>query len=166
MVMRQEPTTNYYDKLIEWRDKNRKQKEEGLLVVKEKDLPLENNPQGLMRWYMHPAMDHISMNSMLVFTQEILPNSSSGKLKVQGGIVIYVWVGSGYSVLDGVRYDWNEGDVIQIPCRPDGVVVQHFCTHNEITAKLLTVEANFIDAIGVDRGAGFEQLQDAPTFRK
>lgn len=161
-----QPAINYYDKLIEWRDKDRKRKKEGLIVIKGKDVPLESNPQGLMRWYMHPAMENLSMNSMLMFVQEIEPNGSSGKLKIQGGNVMYVWQGSGYSILDGVRYDWKADDVIQIPCRPDGVVAQHFNTDNEVAAKLIAVEANLIDAIGVDRGAGFEQLQVAPSYRK
>lgn len=158
---------SYYDKLIEWRDKDRERKENGVLVVKEKDFPLESNPQGLMRWYMHPAMEDVAMKSMNIFVQEILPDSYSGKQKVQGGIVIYVWQGKkGYTIMDGIRYDWEKDDVIQIPSRPDGVVFQHFNTDSEEMVKLLTVEANLIEALGVDRGAGFEQLQNAPTYKK
>lgn len=49
--------------------------------------------------------------------------------------------------------------------RPDGVVVQHFNTGNDVTVKLINAEANLISAIGVDRGVGFEQLQVAPSYR-
>jgi gentisate 1,2-dioxygenase len=162
----QQGTGTLYDKLIEWRDTDRDRKRNGLIIVKGNELPLENNPQGLMQWYMHPAMNHVSMNSMLVFVQEIPPNSSSGKQKTPGGINIYIWQGRGHTILDGIRYEWKAEDVVQIPSRPEGALVQHFNTDPEETVKLLVVEANLIDALGVDRGAGFEQLQVAPTFRK
>jgi len=155
---------NYYQKLIEWRDIERQRKKDGLLVVKGKDLPLENNPQGLMRWYMHPAMDNLSMKSMNVYVQEIPPGGYSGRLKVPGGIIIYIWAGRGHTILDGVRYDWKADDVLNIPNRPDGCAVQHFNDDAETTVKLLVVEANLIGAIGVDRGPGFEQLAPSSHY--
>ena len=50
----------------------------------------------------------------------------SGKHVHQGGLVIFVLEGRGYSVVDGVRYDWKKGDLIVLPIKPGGCEHQHF----------------------------------------
>ena len=41
-------------------------------------------------------------------------------------IFIYVLEGKGYSVVDGERKDWEKGDLVLLPMRPEGVEHQHF----------------------------------------
>jgi len=43
--------TNFWDELFALRDRQREQRRDGLQVIKEAELPLESNRQGLMRWY-------------------------------------------------------------------------------------------------------------------
>ena len=57
-------------------------------VIKQSDLPLETNRQGLMRWYLHPAIKDTVLSVFMFFQQEIPPGSRSGRLKFQGGQVI------------------------------------------------------------------------------
>ena len=66
-------------------------------MVKETELPLESNRQGLMRWYMHPSIKDTALSTMIFFQQEIPPGSRSGRVKFQGGQVILVLEGKGYS---------------------------------------------------------------------
>ncbi len=155
---------NMWGELLTLRDKQREEREGALQVVKEKDLPLETNAQGQMRWYMHPNLKDTVVNMMMVYQQEIQPGSRSGRLKFQGGQIIMILEGSGYTSIDGVKHQWKKGDVLNLPLRDEGIIVQHFNTGND-TAKFLAVEPNWFECTSVDRGCGFEQLEDAPEFR-
>ena len=59
-----------------------------------------------------------------VFIHDI--KTRSGKHRHQGGLVIYVLEGKGYSVVDGERKDWEKGDLVLLPMKPEGVEHQHF----------------------------------------
>ncbi len=68
---------------------------------------------------------------------------------------------TGYTVLDGVKIPWKAGDLLNLPLRKPGIVVQHFNTDPERTAKLIAVEPNFLACSSVGhRGSGFEQLEE------
>lgn len=157
---------NLWDQLLQLRDEDRERKANSLTLIKGKDLPLEINKQGNMRWYMHPLKNDTCIKTMIIYSLEIPPGSKSGMVKYQGGQVIYVWKGKGHSVLDGVQHFWKAGDVVQLPLRPKGVVYQHFNDDPETTAVLFCVEPNTVDALGLDRGSGFEQLDECPEYKK
>jgi gentisate 1,2-dioxygenase len=157
---------NWYDELIKLRDKERKRIAKSKMLIKDKELPLELNPQGLMKWYLHPANDSTAHKLVMFSVQEIPPKSRSGKQKYQGGMVIYIIQGRGYTVIDGTKYPWKAEDLVQLPIRPDGIVFQHFNASTKETAKLICCEPNLIGAVGVDRGSGFEQLEAAPEYSK
>ena len=159
-------TVNWYDELIRLRDEERKRIEKSTMLMKGKELPLEVNPQGLMKWYMHPANDETAHKALIICVQEIPPGSKSGKQKYQGGMVIFVIQGEGHSVIDGKEYPWKANDIVQLPLRPDGVIFQHFNDSSKETAKFICVEPNLVGALGVDRGSGFEQLEPAPEYLK
>ena len=156
--------TNFWAELLALRDRQRAERKDGMQVLKRRDLPLESNRQGLMRWYMHPEIKDTVLSTYLCFEQEIPPGSRTGRLKFQGGQVIYVIAGRGYTLLDGVKHPWKAGDCLNLPLRKPGIVVQHFNTHAETTAKLIAVEPNFLACASVDRGTGFEQLENAPEY--
>jgi len=157
---------NWYGELIKLRDEERKRIEAATMLVKGKELPLEVNPQGLMKWYMHPCKDDTAHKALIIYVQEIPPQSKSGKQKYQGGMVIYIIQGRGFTVIDEDTYHWKEGDILQLPLKPDGVVFQHFNSSPDTAARLIAVEPNLVGALGVDRGSGFEQLEVAPEFGK
>jgi hypothetical protein len=156
---------NRWDDLIALRDRQRERAKRGVQVVRGDELSQENNPQGLMRWYMHPAIENTILNTLMFFEQELPPRSRSGRLKFQGGQVMYILQGAGYTLVDGVKHPWKAGDVLNLPVRRDGIVVQHVNDDPEISAKFLACEPNFVDAAGVDRGSGFELLEPSTTFR-
>ena len=156
--------TNYWDELLALRDKQREERASGLQMIRESDLPLEVNRQGLMRWYMHPSIRDTVLSTMMFFEQEIPPGSRSGRLKFQGGQVMMIIEGSGYTLIDGVKHAWSAGDVVNLPILGDGIVVQHFNPDPNVTAKFVAAEMNWFDCTSVDRGSGFEQLEDAPEY--
>jgi hypothetical protein len=157
---------NYWDELLALRDRQREQTRNGLQVIKEADLPLETNRQGLMRWYMHPAINDTALSVLMFFQQEIPPGSRSGRLKFQGGQVMMILEGHGYTTVDGVKHAWKAGDVLNLPLRSDGIVVQHFNSDPDKPARFVAAEPNWFEGTTVDRGCGFEQLEDAPEYRR
>jgi len=157
---------NYWDDLVSIRDQQREQIHTGIQVIKEGDLPLESNRQGMMRWYMHPSIKDTALATMIFFQQEIPPGSRSGRVKFQGGQVILILEGKGYTVIDGVKHQWEAGNVLNLPLRPRGIIVQHFNPDPNVTVKFVATEPNWTDCTFVDRGSGFEQLEDAPEYRR
>jgi len=157
---------NMWDEFIALRDRQRNETRGAMQVVKEKDLPLETNQMGQMKWYLHPNLKDVVVNPMLVYQQEIPPGSRSGRVKFQGGQVMLILEGKGYTVIDGVKHSWEAGDVLNLPLRPRGIIVQHFNTDPNVTVKFVATEPNWTDCTFVDRGSGFEQLEDAPEYRR
>jgi len=155
---------NLWDELFRLRDEYRERTAKGMVVVKGNQLPWERNRQGIMRWYLHPSIKDTAINSLIFYVQEIPPGSRSGKLKRPGGQIIYIWKGRGHSIINNVRYDWEAGDLLNLPLLTDGVEVQHFNDDPQEPARLVCAEVNTVDMLGVDRGPGFEQLEDSPDY--
>lgn len=153
---------NLLEWLYELRDHQREQQGKGAWLIKGRDLPWENNRQGKMKWFLHPALDNTSIRSMIVFEQEIPPGGRSGAQKTPGGSVLYVLQGKGYTLLDGVRHEWQAEDLINIPIRAQGVVVQHVNTDPRRPVRFVSADLNLVDMLGVDRGAVLEQIKAAP----
>ncbi len=156
---------NLWNELLELRDQQRKERHNAIQIVRRKDLPMESNPQGQMRWYMHPNIKDIVLSTLSVYEQEIPPGSRSGRLKFQGGHVMFIVQGTGYTVIDGVKYPWKKRDVVNLPLKKDGIIVQHFNSSDSEPVRFLLVEPNLFEATGVDRGCGFEQLENSPDYK-
>lgn len=156
---------NHWEELLRLRDQQREHLKTAVTIVKGKDVPLERNRQGLMRWYLHPAIKDTVIRSLIIFIQEIPPGSRSGRVKFQGGQVIHVLEGRGHTILDGVRYDWAAGDTVNLPLKKQGIVVQHFNDDAQKTARFVACEVNWVDCVGVDRGSGFEQIEVSPDSK-
>lgn len=154
---------NYFDLLINRRDEQRAERARAQLVIKSDSLPMESNRHGLMQWYLHPAKPDVAVRSELLYVQTIPAGSRSGKQHHPGGVVFYFWKGSGYTILDDVTYRWRAGEVLQLPHRVNGCVYQHF-NDGDVDAKIIAAELNMTESLGVDRGSGWEQLEDAPGY--
>ena len=153
---------NLFQELIQLRDIQRQRLSESTFMVDGEDLPWEVNQMGIMKWYLHPSIEDTAIHSLIFYMQKIPPQSRSGKLRVQGGQVIHIMEGSGYTLIDDDKLSWNEGDVLQIPLRWDGVAFQHFNDDATHDAILVCAEPNLVHSLGVDRGSGFEVLENAP----
>src|SRR5574342_711409 len=158
--------SSLYQQLIQSRDDERPRIAAAGVCVKGGALPWEVNPQGVMKWYMHPQIDSTAHKFLIFYAEEIAAASRSGKQRCQGGVVFVIVEGSGYTVIDGERFDWKKGDLLQIPIKPDGVVFQHFNKSQREAALLIAAEPNLVAATGVDRACGFEQLEEAPEYRR
>lgn len=52
--------------------------------------------------------------------------SVSGRHTHQGGLGLFVLEGRGATTYDGVRHEWEKGDLIVLPIKPGGIDHQHF----------------------------------------
>jgi gentisate 1,2-dioxygenase len=156
------PGENLLDWLYALRDHQREHQAKGAWLIRGRDLAWEHNRQGKMKWFLHPALEDLAVRSMLVFEQEIPPGSKTGVQMTPGGACMYIIEGRGYTLLDGERHDWQAEDVVQIPLRRDGVKVQHVNDDLRRPVRFISAEVNMLDVLGVDRGASFEQIEDAP----
>jgi hypothetical protein len=157
---------NLWDELLGMRDEQRERQGKAVWLIKGKDIPWEKNRQGKMRWYMHPRLGRPCINTLVIYAQELPPGGRSGRILHPGNQVIYVTEGRGYTMIDGEKYHWAKGDVVQLPLRVKGVVVQHFNEDPDNPARFVTCEPNLMDSVGVDRGSGWEQLENAPDFEE
>ena len=152
---------NLYRATLRARDRQRRLKARAPLVVRGDARPWERNPQGLMRWYLHPAMRRRALSNLTVWVQEIPPGGRSGKQKIQGGGVVFVWKGRGRTVISGVSHASLPESLLQLPVRPGGIVFQHFNLDKKPNALLVFADPDHQGLLGVDLGSGFEQLEDA-----
>lgn len=154
--------TKRLERLFEIRDQQRAVRRKGRTIAPGDELPWEWNRQGKQKWYMHPDMTENCLNTLMFYVQELPAGGRSGKQKSQGGQAGVIVEGRGYTLVDGVRHDWEKHDVLNFPVRTEGIVVQHFNLDPDRPARIAFVEPNTTDALGVDRGCGFEQIEDAP----
>ncbi len=116
---------NPYEMVLYERKKFVDQQMTGKVVIHETDREYETSRQGRLKYYLEPrSYDDHALRDWLVFKHDI--RRHSGSHRHQGGLVIFCLEGKGYSVVDGVRHDWAEGDLLLLPCKPEGVEHQHF----------------------------------------
>ena len=159
---------NLLDDLLRRRDEYRERLSRAKFVVKGSELPLENNRMGNYRWYLYPWREDTPMRTLLLWVQEIPPGSRSGKQRTAGGRMHYVWQGHGYTIIDDVKYELEQDDIVLIPLRPGtGTVHQHFNADPDKMVKLLVAEPNWHDILGLDMGVkgGFEIIEDSPDYK-
>jgi hypothetical protein len=155
---------NLFQELLDLRDRQRRMRETAIWVIREKEVPVEINPLARTRWYLHPNLEDIAIQALVVSVQELEPGEESGKLHFQGGSVIFFISGRGKTILDGETYEWRAGDLINTPLRPDGVMIQHFNTGDEIV-RYIEASPNLVHSLGVDRGSGFDVLEAGSAFQ-
>lgn len=97
----------------------------GKVVIRGREAAWQQSKQGLIRYLLWENMwAEVGTPDWKIFVQDI--RKHSGRHTHQGGLAIFVLEGKGYSIVDGARYDWEEGDLIVLPIKPGGCDHQHF----------------------------------------
>jgi len=116
---------NPYERIMRQRKELAERNLTGPIVITSEDRPWHQTRQGKLRYYLDPVtFKDTPLQHWRVFVHDI--RTRSGKHRHQGGLVIYVLEGKGYSVVDGERIDWQAGDLLLLPIKPGGVEHQHF----------------------------------------
>ena len=116
---------NNYERLLRSREEFIERQRVGPIVIKPEHRVLEATRQGRLMYLMQTMLyKDVPLQEWLVFTLDI--RTHSGNHRHQGGIIIYVLEGKGYSIVDGERKDWEKGDLVLLPIKRGGVEHQHF----------------------------------------
>lgn len=126
---RELPALSSYELAIKLGRENAERNLMGRIVCKFAECPQTLTRQGRLRTYLGLSIKDTPLQDWVVFTHEV--RTMSGKHRHQGGLVIYVIDGTGYSVVDGERISWEKGDLVLLPLREGGVEHQHFNTNPE-----------------------------------
>ncbi|MEE8473461.1 MAG: cupin domain-containing protein [Dehalococcoidia bacterium] len=155
-----EPEETITGFVYSWMEERTRLKAGGKVVIKEGEAPWEQTRQGFIKQYLHPKnWDQVGAPYWLMFLHHI--PKQGGQHRHQGGLGLFVLEGRGYSVVDGTRFDWEEGDLIILPVKPEGCVHQHFNLDPEKPASWLAlIFTPFWEAIGNE----MEQKAFAPYY--
>lgn len=150
----------HYEVLMDTWAKARERAKTGRVVIRAKEMPFEQGRQGYTRVYLHLRLVDTALANWMVFLQEIRVHS--GRHIHQGGIALFVLQGKGYTVVDGVKHDWEEGDLILLPVKPGGVEHQHFNVDPDKPSRWLAMGFfPFFDALGNN----LEQVEVHPDWK-
>jgi hypothetical protein len=101
-----------YEEIIAHQRAERERSFTGKVVIRGEECPWVMSRQALVKHYMWPSRySGITPEAVLddwnIFVQDIKVHS--GKHRHQGGLVIYIIEGEGWSEVDGERHDWEAG---------------------------------------------------------
>ena len=135
--------------------------ETGKIVLRSEESAFKQGKQAYVKGLLHPTDTDTALDGWLVFIQEI--RSHSGRHRHQGGLAIYVLEGRGYTTVDGQRVDWEEGDLILLPVKPNGVEHQHFNLDPEKPSRWLALIPYHLWAYA---GNCITQVELSPDWRE
>jgi gentisate 1,2-dioxygenase len=113
-----------YDRDIERWQQIQRRHATGRLLIRGADMSWEQNKQGRVRYYLNPEYEGNALRDWTLFLHDI--RTHTGTHRHQGGLVIYVVEGEGYTICDGERYDWAANDLVVLPVKPDGLEHKHY----------------------------------------
>jgi quercetin dioxygenase-like cupin family protein len=93
-------------------------------VIKGKDLKLDGGPQHYSRHYMEPEDGRTQ--TLHIHLEEYAPGGKTSKHGHVNEAAFYILDGKGYEIHDGIRYDWQAGDI---------VIVHNNCVHQHFNAS-------------------------------
>ena len=162
-IREREPETSesdIYDNVLKRNEEFRERARRMPVVYRGKELGWQQGRQGLLKYYLSHGKEATASMNFSIFVHEI--KTHSGRHRHQGGLVIFVVEGRGYTVVDGTRIDWEQGDLILLPIKPSGVEHQHFNAGRNPSCRWLAfVYRPFGDAMG----NLFEQREDSPDWK-
>jgi len=104
-------------------------------VIKGRDLKFNDGPQSYSRHYVEPV-DNITQ-TLHIHMEEYAPGGKSGKHGHVNEAAFYILDGKGYEVHDGIRYEWEAGDVAVVH---NNCVHQHFNRDENKPARALVMK--------------------------
>jgi hypothetical protein len=149
-----------YDANIAYFRSVRERAETGEVVVRGDEQPWEQNRNARVKYFFHRQKPDTALKDLTMFVHEI--HRHSGEHRHQGGVVIYVLDGEGWTTVDGVQHHWKKGDLLLLPIKPDGVSHQHFNAREDKPAKWLAlIYEPFREILAED----MQQVKPSPDWK-
>jgi quercetin dioxygenase-like cupin family protein len=144
-------------------------------VVKAKEMPWEESPQGHLKHVVNEKMDTREC-ALNIYQQLLPPGGRSGKHRHLAEEVFFVLEGKGYDLHWDVQFDcadkfiwnwetepkkfeWEEGDYVYIPPYS---IHQHLNADPDKPARLISASNRALKLLGFDWQ---EQIEPAPDYR-
>ena len=108
----------------------------GRIHVAYEDLTLLVNPKGSRSTFMLDEFLGSKTSGLTLAMNQMAPGKWQKKHRHGGEAWLYALEGRGHSVIDGVRYDWEEGDLVVVD---HWSWHQHFNSDPSLTARLIRV---------------------------
>lgn len=118
------PALTHYDESTQRLRSINERARKGIRVIRGKSKPWEINRQGIIHRYASIEDAELPNNNWTIFCHEV--RQHSGRHRHPGGMNLFVVKGKGYTLVDGKKFDWSEGDLILLPLENGGVEHQHF----------------------------------------
>src|SRR6266849_11188088 len=105
-------------------------------VIKGRRIEFNDGPQAFSRHYVEPK-DGMTQ-TLHIHLEEYGPGAKSQKHGHVNEAAFYILDGKGYEIHDGIRYDWQAGDVVVVH---NNCVHQHFNASPDKPARALVLKA-------------------------
>lgn len=146
---------------MRWRERERIGLEQGRIIIKGKQTPSELGEQGHIKTLSNTWLYDTASDNMTLFVHDI--PKQTGKHVHQGTYSLFVIEGKGYTVVDGVRSDWEAGDLILLPVKAGGVEHQHFNLEKNKHSRWLAIRSRpLVEMIG----RRIEQREVSPDWKE
>ena len=153
----------YYDEWLAMWDRATQEKKQARKVTHEEDVVWEETVQdyrsGLL---IAPELGFRTWGTESLIS-EIPPGCHTGKHK-HGEESIFIVQGSGFSIINGVRYNWKKHSTLNVPF---GAEHQHFNTGNETVRYFSAMSVHLEHFCGLHRHTQYEekgQNRDLPNI--
>lgn len=144
---------SFYDEWLGYWDEAEEERRTGRRSTHEEDLVWEETPQDAKAALLiAPEIGYRTWGSVTALA-EIPPGHSTGAVK-RGEEAVFFLDGEGFSIIDGIRYDWRKYSALAIPF---GTSRQHFNTSD--------VPVRYVSALAVhlERLVGIHRTQQLST---
>ena len=165
---------NIYSEWLEESAEFRRDYRQRITVLKAKDMPFENSPDGLLKHMVHEKLGTTEC-CLDVYMQFVPPGGSSGRSRKLAEQIVYVAEGSGYDLHWDVEFDvdvdfhwswqdeprkfeWTRGDFVFDPAY---TVQQHFNLDPDNDARLIVMTNRIFKSMGLD---WIEQIENAEIY--
>ena len=154
---------------LEVNQKQIKAKKQTRIIIKKKDIHWDSrHPQAKSASVIDPRLGFANSLANIGLC-EIDPGKNTGKHK-HGEAMIYILAGRGYSIIDGKRYEWEEGDGLYVP--PE-TFHQHFNLDQKKRAAYLRVVPGVLQlnllavasALNLAPAYNIVQAESSPRFK-
>jgi quercetin dioxygenase-like cupin family protein len=154
---------NPYEIVMQQRAALKERNLSGPVVIRAEEQQMFQARQGKLTWFLDPAVPAYRdrpLQQWRVFTHQIV--TKSGRHVHQGGLLIFVLEGKGYSIVDGERWDWEKGDLVLLPMKPGGVEHQHFNLDDKPSVWAAFIHVPMQEHVASD----LQQREASPDFKE
>jgi quercetin dioxygenase-like cupin family protein len=127
----------------------------GKVHIKGSEVPVVDSRQGTSQFYVMPQFEELALTQWVIFVRDHT-GVPSGRHTHQGGIAIFGIEGTGFSVVNGRRFDWGAEDAVLLPIVPGGLDHQHFQAKEGQPSKFMGI---IYEPLVVGLGAEMVQLE-------